>query len=72
MEKELGKWFMDIAKYMVTAILLARVFGDVTNPFIAYLVVVISLLVLVTGLLLVRYGENQNTNNKGKNRKGKK
>lgn len=63
---------MDIAKYMVTAILLARVFGDVTNPFIAYLVVVISLLVLVTGLLLVRYGENQNTNNKGKNRKGKK
>lgn len=63
---------MDSAKYMVTAILLARVFGDVTNPFIAYLVVVISLLVLVTGLLLVRYGENQNTNNKGKNRKGKK
>lgn len=72
MEKELGKWFMDIAKYMVTAILLARVFGDVTNPFIAYLVVVVSLLVLVSGLLLVRYGENQITYNNKRNKKGKK
>lgn len=62
---------MDIAKYMVTAILLARVVGDFTNPFIAYLVAIVSILVLVVGLLLVRDGE-KNTNKKTKTKKGKK
>lgn len=63
---------MDIAKYMVTAILLARVVGDFTNPFIAYLVAIVSILVLVVGLLLVRDGESKNTNKKTKTKKGKK
>ena len=64
---------MDIAKYMVTAILLAQLVGDVTNPFIAYLVVLVSLLILVTGLLLVRYSEKQSANKtQTKKKKGKK
>ena len=28
MKKEFGKWLMDIAKYMVTALLLSSVFGN--------------------------------------------
>ena len=34
MKKELGKWLMDIAKYIVTALLLSSVFGDMQNPWI--------------------------------------
>lgn len=29
MRKELGKWLLDIAKYLVTAVLLASVFSDI-------------------------------------------
>ena len=39
MRKELGKWLMDIAKYLVTAVLLASVFSDITERWIVYVVV---------------------------------
>ena len=59
MRKELGKWLMDIAKYMVTALLLTSTFGDMTNPLIVACVVVASAATLGAGLWLVR-----NTNRK--------
>ena len=59
MRKELGKWLMDIAKYMVTALLLSSTFGDITNPLIVACVVVASAATLGAGLWLVR-----NTNRK--------
>lgn len=59
MRKELGKWLMDIAKYMVTALLLSSTFGDMTNPLIVACVVVASAATLGAGLWLVR-----NTNRK--------
>lgn len=59
MRKELGKWLMDIAKYMVTALLLSSTFGDMTNPLILACVIVASAATLGAGLWLVR-----NTNRK--------
>jgi len=59
MRKELGKWLMDIAKYMVTALFLSSTFGDMTNPLIVACVVVASAATLGAGLWLVR-----NTNRK--------
>ena len=38
MRKELGKWLLDIAKYLVTAVLLASVFGDIEDKWIVYVV----------------------------------
>ena len=29
---EFGKWLMDVAKYMLTALLLASFFGDMNTP----------------------------------------
>lgn len=29
MRKELGKWLMDIAKYITTAVILTSIFGDI-------------------------------------------
>lgn len=53
--KELGKWLLDIAKYLVTAVLLASVFGDIEDKWIVY--VVASFTIIITlgfGLYLVQ------------------
>ena len=36
MRKELGKWLMDIAKYITTAVILTSIFGDVEQKWIIY------------------------------------
>ncbi len=65
MEKEFGKWLMDIAKYMVTALLLSTIFAEMNEPIIIYLVVILSVIVLSFGLYWVNKGE-QNEKKKGK------
>ena len=54
MRTELGKWLMDIAKYMVTVLLLSSVFGDMTNLWAVTSAILASLLTLLMGLWLVR------------------
>jgi hypothetical protein len=41
-KKEFGKWLMDIAKYMVTALLLSTIFADMAEPIILWIVVIFS------------------------------
>ena len=54
-ETELGKWLLDIAKYLVTAVLLASVFSDIEEKLIIYIVVSIAIIItLGFGLYLVR------------------
>ena len=54
MKKEFGKWLMDIAKYLTTAVLLSSVFNDIKESWVIYLVVSVAIvLTLLTGLLLV-------------------
>lgn len=55
MRKELGKWLMDIAKYLTTAVLLSSVFNDIKESWIIYFVVSIAIvLTLLAGLWLAR------------------
>ena len=56
MKKELGKWFLDIAKYMTTAVLLASFFSGMNEwAWYMYGLVVLAVLVtLVTGLTLLK------------------
>ncbi len=64
MKHELGKWLMDVAKYMVTAMLLSTVFTDLDSPIILWFVFVASLITLLMGLYLV--GKDNNVKNKQK------
>lgn len=64
MKYELGKWLMDIAKYMVTAMLLSTVFTDLDSPIILWFVFVASLITLLMGLYLV--GKDNNVQKKQK------
>ncbi|MBQ2674282.1 MAG: hypothetical protein IJG07_06330 [Prevotella sp.] len=62
MKKEFGKWLMDIAKYMVTALLLSTIFADMQEPIIVYVVVILSIIVLIIGLALVSDEKSTNKN----------
>jgi hypothetical protein len=61
-KKEFGKWLMDIAKYMVTALLLSTIFADMNEPIIIYIVVILSMIVLGFGLYWVNEGNKENKN----------
>ena len=59
MKTEFGKWLMDIAKYMVTALLLSTIFADTNDPIILYIVVILSMIVLGLGLYWVNEGKKE-------------
>ena len=54
MKKELGKWLLDIAKYMTTVILLSTILSSVSNIWIFIGVAIIALIILIFGLILVK------------------
>ena len=55
MKKELGKWLMDIAKYLITAVVLANIFSDMQEKksIVIYGAVAVAV-ALLSGLFLVR------------------
>lgn len=59
MKKEFGKWLMDIAKYMVTALLLSTIFADMAEPIIIYMVIILSATVLAFGLYWVNESDKE-------------
>lgn len=56
MKKELGKWLMDIAKYMTTAVLLSSLFSGMDNwAWYVYLLIVLAVLItLGVGLMMLK------------------
>ncbi len=55
MKKEFGKWLMDIAKYITTAVILTSLFADIQQRWIIYVGGVLAVLsTLLVGLWLVR------------------
>ena len=50
MKREFGKWLLDIAKYMVTALLLSTIFADIHEHIIFYLAAIFSFVLLIIGL----------------------
>ena len=64
---ELGKWLMDIAKYMMTALLLSSVFTDMNEPVVWTVVLLTALIVLLLGLNLI----SKNSIEKENSRKSK-
>ena len=55
MKKELGKWLMDVAKYITTAVLIASAFNDVNDGWIVYTCATVAIaLTMLCGLWLVR------------------
>ena len=54
MKKEIGKWLMDIAKYLATAVLITSIIGDFEQKWAMYLIATVTfILSLGFGLLLI-------------------
>ena len=54
LNKELGKWLLDISKYLITAMLLTTAFGDMSNPWIVVSVIFSAALTFWSGYLLLK------------------
>ncbi len=55
MKQEFGKWLMDIAKYIATAVILTTVFGGIQERWVIYVGGLSAIAVtLLLGLLLVK------------------
>ena len=57
---EFGKWLMDVAKYILTALLLATFLGDMNSPGTIIASIVLMLGMLGIGLWLVKKSSNNN------------
>lgn len=54
MKKELGKWFLDIAKYIITAVVLASIFNQIDNVQVTAAIGVLTVAItLSVGLYLL-------------------
>ena len=61
--KELGKWIMDVAKYLATAVLISALFRDIQEKSTIIIFGVPSVLfILAVGLLLLKEPKNKNSN----------
>jgi hypothetical protein len=54
MQKELGKWLLDIAKYIATAIILSNIFSDMQDKSIIFFGITGIVFALIWGLYLVK------------------
>ena len=59
MKEAFGKWLLDIAKYMVTALLISTIFADMKEPIIIYIVVLLSVIILLYGLSIIDESEKE-------------
>lgn len=74
MEREFAKWILDIAKYVVTALLLSNVFSDMSNNSMLFLGLMIAGGCLAWGLILLKIQDKKDkqrekNRNKNKNRR---
>ena len=69
MKREFAKWILDIAKYIVTAMLLTTMFSDMSNDKVIIFSIIVAATLLVWGLWL-HYKEDLKDKNKEK--KGKR
>lgn len=58
MKKEFGKWFLDVAKYIFTALLLSYFFSDLTSMPLLVVVILLFLLFVFLGAYLIKSDEH--------------
>lgn len=67
---EVGKWLLDVAKYMLTALLLANFFGDMNSPGTIFMAIILMVMLFGLGLWLIHENDG-GKNDKVKNNKKK-
>lgn len=73
-KQEFGKWFLDVAKYVLTAMLLSSMIEGLSQTWIVAATTVILVLCLTFGTILMRKGkqeEDKRERNRRKHREKK-
>ena len=64
MKREIGKWFLDIAKYIVTAVILKELFGGFEEKSIVVSVATFTaLFAFIAGIIILRNEDKKNESN---------
>ena len=66
MYKEIGKWFLDVAKYIVTAYVLTTMIVKVDSIFAALGAIVIMVIMFVIGVYFLHKDNNNDKKDKEK------
>lgn len=56
---EIGKWLLDISKYLITAFLLTTAFGDMSNPWIVLGTIITAATTFGLGYFLLKKGQKK-------------
>ena len=60
MKKELGKWILDVAKYVATAVIISNLFSDMQGNTFLIIGGICVVAMLIGGLFLVRDKKDKN------------
>ncbi len=60
MIEELGKWLLDISKYIITGYVIAKMLGKDDSAFILVLAVLVAAILAVLGFYLIKKGKDSN------------
>lgn len=70
MKNELGKWLMDISKYIITAVIISALLGNIEDTATMILFsAIVAVTTLATGLKLINSSTQTKKKTKIKNRK---
>ena len=71
MKKEIGKWFMDIAKYIATAVLLTQIFGGLAESPYIIVYALISVIAIFTIGVSILHGDDEDNKRRERNKRRK-
>ncbi len=66
MYKEIGKWFLDVAKYILTAVLLMNLFGNSDTAIVVLLAILAMVALFILGIYFLRNDEEDKKNQTNK------
>ena len=73
MKETFGKWFLDVAKYILTAMFLTTVLTDMDGPRILLVTFLIFFICLIIGYLLLRKADKEKKQReKNRNKKNRR
>lgn len=71
MNKEIGKWFLDVAKYILTAVLLKNLFGNSDSTSVVLLAILAMVALFILGIYFLKNGDDDDKKNHLDNKKKK-
>ena len=70
-KREIGKWFMDVAKYIATAVLLTQIFGGMADSTYIIIYALMSVVIIFALGVSIIHSDDEDTKRREKNKNKK-